>query len=45
MEMVDNIRTDVKLPPRATFTAQVIGTLLGAVLNYSKTGWFFSCSF
>ncbi|KAN0076946.1 OPT oligopeptide transporter domain containing protein [Tylopilus felleus] len=24
----------VKLPPRATFTAQVIGTLLGAVLNY-----------
>ncbi|KAG8217852.1 OPT oligopeptide transporter protein-domain-containing protein [Butyriboletus roseoflavus] len=23
-----------KLPPRATFTAQIIGTLLGAVLNY-----------
>ena len=27
---------DAKLPPRAAFTAQVIGTLFGAVLNYSK---------
>ena len=25
---------DTKLPPRAAFTAQVIGTLFGAVLNY-----------
>ncbi|KAF8120134.1 OPT oligopeptide transporter protein-domain-containing protein [Boletus edulis] len=25
---------DTKLPPRAAFTAQIIGTLLGAVLNY-----------
>lgn len=27
---------DTKLPPRAAFTAQIIGTLLGAVLNYGK---------
>ena len=27
---------DAKLPPRAAFTAQIIGTLLGAVLNYGK---------
>ncbi|KAI0058136.1 OPT oligopeptide transporter [Artomyces pyxidatus] len=25
----------VKLPPRAAFTAQIIGTLLGCILNYS----------
>lgn len=28
--------TDAKLPPRAAFTAQIVGTLLGAVLNFSK---------
>ena len=28
--------TDAKLPPRAAFTAQIIGTLLGAILNYCK---------
>ncbi|KAF8120908.1 OPT oligopeptide transporter protein-domain-containing protein [Boletus edulis] len=27
-----------KLPPRAAFTAQIIGTLLGAILNYCKRG-------
>ncbi|KAH0827797.1 OPT oligopeptide transporter protein-domain-containing protein [Lanmaoa asiatica] len=27
---------DSKLPPRAAFTAQIIGTLLGAVLNFGK---------
>lgn len=31
------ILTDAKLPPRASFTAQIIGTLLGAVLNYCKS--------
>jgi hypothetical protein len=31
--------SDVKLPPRAAFTAQVIGTLFGSLLNF---GWFFS---
>jgi hypothetical protein len=30
---------DVKLPPRAAFTAQIIGTLFGSLLNF---GWFFS---
>ena len=30
---------DVKLPPRAAFTAQIIGTLFGSFLNF---GWFFS---
>ena len=25
---------DVKLPPRAAFTAQIIGTLLGSILNF-----------
>ena len=25
---------DTKLPPRAAFTAQIIGTLFGAILNY-----------
>ena len=25
-----------KLPPRAAFTAQIVGTLLGAVLNYGE---------
>jgi hypothetical protein len=27
--------SDTKLPPRAAFTAQIIGTLLGSILNYS----------
>lgn len=27
--------SDTKLPPRAAFTAQIIGTLFGAVLNFS----------
>jgi hypothetical protein len=31
---------DTKLPPRAAFTAQIMGTLLGSVLNYS--GYSFS---
>ena len=26
--------SDTKLPPRAAFTAQIVGTLFGAVLNY-----------
>ena len=30
---------DVKLPPRAAFTAQIVGTLFGSLLNF---GWFFS---
>ena len=30
---------DMKLPPRAAFTAQIIGTLFGGVLNF---GLFFS---
>lgn len=28
--------TDTKLPPRAAFTAQIIGTLFGSVLNFSR---------
>ncbi|KAG6370490.1 OPT oligopeptide transporter protein-domain-containing protein [Boletus reticuloceps] len=28
------VMKDTKLPPRAAFTAQIIGTLLGAILNY-----------
>jgi hypothetical protein len=31
---VHNRFLDTKLPPRAAFTAQIIGTLLGAILNY-----------
>ena len=27
--------SDTKLPPRAAFTAQIIGTMLGSILNYS----------
>ena len=30
---------DMKLPPRAAFTAQILGTLFGGVLNF---GSFFS---
>ena len=30
--------SDVKLPPRAAFAAQIIGTLFGSILNL---GWFF----
>ena len=29
--------SDVKLPPRAAFTAQIIGTLLGSILNYGSS--------
>ena len=29
-------RSDTKLPPRAAFTAQIIGTLFGSILNYSE---------
>ena len=32
---------DTKLPPRAAFTAQIIGTLFGSVLNYSEYLSFF----
>jgi hypothetical protein len=28
---------DTKLPPRAAFTAQIVGTLFGAVLNFSAS--------
>jgi hypothetical protein len=28
--------TDTKLPPRAAFTAQIIGTLFGSVLNFGR---------
>ena len=28
---------DVKLPPRAAFTAQMIGTLFGSLLNFGKS--------
>ena len=28
--------SDVKLPPRAAFTAQVIGTLFGSLLNFGN---------
>ena len=28
---------DTKLPPRAAFTAQITGTLLGAILNFSAS--------
>ena len=39
-------RSDTKLPPRAAFTAQIIGTIFGSILNYSEylflTMW--SCS-
>ena len=28
--------SDTKLAPRAAFTAQIIGTLFGSVLNYSE---------
>ena len=28
---------DTKLPPRAAFTSQIIGTLLGSILNYSSS--------
>lgn len=29
--------TDTKLAPRAAFTAQIIGTLFGCVLNFSES--------
>lgn len=28
--------SDTKLPPRAAFTAQIIGTVFGSILNYSE---------
>jgi hypothetical protein len=34
--------TDTKLPPRAAFTAQIIGTLFGGVLNFGRR--FFICA-
>lgn len=27
---------DTKLPPRAAFAAQIIGTLFGSILNFSE---------
>ena len=36
MLSVSSLRqSDTKLPPRAAFTAQIIGTLFGSILNYS----------
>lgn len=34
MELIFHPSLDTKLPPRAAFTAQIIGTLFGSVLNF-----------
>lgn len=34
---VDILHIDTKLPPRAAFTAQIFGTLLGSVLNFGPS--------
>lgn len=34
MTILNFVLSDTKLPPRAAFTAQIVGTLFGSVLNF-----------